>query len=219
MRVAAIDAHAPSLRSLEEDIKAIGAECVGAVADVSDPSALQGALAAVNSGCRGIDVLVSCAAIDPRENQLEIPRESAVRQFDINLLPLLQLVEALVPAMQRGQFGRVIAIGSVQESRPRSDNLVYAALKAAQTHAILNWARHSTGGCVTFNVVRPGAIETARNRDVLSDASYRGAVVKRIPLGRLGQPGDCAGIVAWLCTDSANYVNGTVIDVDGGMRL
>jgi NAD(P)-dependent dehydrogenase (short-subunit alcohol dehydrogenase family) len=220
MRIVALDVDPGSLRELELELASCASGAFfGRVVDVAQPSAVDDALGVLFDNGWTIDVLVPCAAVDPREDPLAIAHASAQRQFDTNFLPLLRLVEALVPGMRQRGFGRVVAIGSIQESRPRRDNLVYAALKAAQTHAVLHWARHSTTPGVTFNVVRPGAIETARNRDVLSDPAYRASILQRIPAGRLGRPEDCAATVAWLCTEAAGYLNGAVIDVDGGMRL
>ena len=219
MRIVALDKDSAALRTLANDLAGESVDVLPLDADVSEAEAIDAALATVAQRGWDIDVLVPCAAIDPREDPLGVSRSSAQRQFAVNLLATLQLVAGLVPGMQARRYGRVIAIGSVQEERPRRDNLLYAALKAAQTHAVRSWARDCAGGDVTFNVVRPGAIETRRNRDVLADPVYRQSVLDRIPLKRLGQPHDCAGIVAWLCTDAASYVNGAVIDVDGGMRL
>jgi hypothetical protein len=65
----------------------------------------------------------------------------------------------------------------------------------------------------------PGAIETERNRALLADAAYREAVLARVPLGRIGSPADCVGATLLLCSPDSSYLNGAVIDVDGGMRL
>lgn len=219
MRIVALDNHSAHLQTLARDLATERVEVLPIAADISDPEAIDDALAQAAQRGWGIDVLVPCAAVDPREDPLGISRSSAQHQFAVNMLATLHLVAALVPAMQSRQYGRVIAIGSVQEERPRPDNLLYAALKAAQTHAMRSWARDCASAGVTFNVVRPGAIETARNRDVLADPVYRQSVLDRIPLGRLGQPRDCSAVVAWLCTEAASYLNGAVIDVDGGMRL
>src|SRR2546423_5118962 len=145
MRIAALDADTGSLRKLGLELASCGSDAFfGRVVDVSQLSAVDAALTELSDNDWVIDVLVPCAAVDPREDPLAPAPASPQRHFDTNFLHLLRLVEALVPGMQERQFGRVVAIGSVQESRPRGDNLVYAALKAAQTHAMLHWAKHST---------------------------------------------------------------------------
>lgn len=219
IRILALDQDHGALSTSVNELRLAGATVDPLFTDLADASDLASVLAEIVKAGTEVDVLVPCAAIDPREDQLRVPLESAHRQFAVNMLATLQMVEAFVPGMQQRGWGRVVAIGSVQEERPRPDNLIYAALKAAQTHAMRNWARSAAGPNLTFNVVRPGAIETDRNRDVLADPAYRQAVLDRIPLGRLGRAADCSAVVAWLCGEQAAYVNGAVIDVDGGMRL
>lgn len=121
--------------------------------------------------------------------------------------------------MQAGGFGRVIAIGSVQEARANADCLYYAATKAAQTNMILNLARTTRAGDITFNVIQPGAIRTDRNRSILAQPGREEQALARIPLGRIGLPDDCAGLALLLCSPKGSYINGAEIAVDGGMRL
>lgn len=101
----------------------------------------------------------------------------------------------------------------------KADALVYVATKAAQTATMRTLAHHHAGSGVTFNTLRPGAIETARNAHRLADPAFRAAVTACIPAGRIGVTEDCAGIAVALCTDACAYVNGAEIPVDGGMGL
>lgn len=165
------------------------------------------------------DILILNAALQV-DQQLSALREADMaEQFAVNFVGALSLVRDFLPDMTRAGWGRVISIGSVQEERPVSRCLAYAASKAALTHAMLNLAKHQVTGPITFNVVRPGAIATRRNEAVLADSAYRSRVIDAIPGGRIGDPHDCSGVVAFLCSDAAAYINGAVIDVDGGMRL
>ena len=84
---------------------------------------------------------------------------------------------------------------------------------------ILNLARTTQAPDVTFNIVKPGAILTDRNRSVLAQPGRGQQVLARIPLGRLGRPEDCAGVALLLCSPEGSYLNGAEIAVDGGMRL
>ncbi len=116
-------------------------------------------------------------------------------------------------------FGRLIAIGSIQQVREHPEMLVYAASKAALESMVRNIARQVAGQGVTCNVLAPGAIATARNREALADAAYRNALLARIPAGRLGTPEDCAEVALFLTSNAARYVTGTTLFVDGGMHL
>ena len=107
----------------------------------------------------------------------------------------------------------------MQEERRNPKHFVYAATKTAQTNMILILAWQPTGGDVTFNVIRPGVIETDRNRHVLSNEVYLERHLALIPADRFGAPEDCAGLAVLLRSTEGSYINGAVIAVDGGRRL
>jgi NAD(P)-dependent dehydrogenase (short-subunit alcohol dehydrogenase family) len=218
-RVVALDRDAAGTERCVTRLRALGADVLPAVVDLADPDAIDTALQGIDVAAAAIDMLVLCASVEIREPWQAVSNAAMNLQWAVNLSATVQLVRALVPGMRERGFGRVVAVGSVQESRPREDCLVYAASKAAQTQMMLNWARHAAASGVTFNVLRPGAIETERNRALLANTAYRDAVVARVPLGRIGLPADCVGAAMLLCSPAATYLNGAVIDVDGGMRL
>ena len=218
-RVVVLDRDAAGTERFVARLRALGADVLPAVVDLADIGAINAALHEIAVAGTAIDMLLLCASVEIREPWQAVSDEAMNRQWAVNLSATVQLVRALVPGMRERGFGRVVAIGSVQESRPRDDCLVYAASKAAQTQMMLNWARHASAPGVTFNVLRPGAIETERNRALLADVAYRESVVARVPLRRLGSPADCVGAALLLCSPTGSYLNGAVIDVDGGMRL
>ena len=218
-RVVALDRDPTGTERCVARLRALGAEVLPAVVDLADTAAVDAALQEIAVAGTVIDMLVLCASVEIREPWQAVSDAAMNRQWAVNLSSTVHLVRALVPGMRERGFGRVIAIGSVQESRPRDDCLVYAASKTAQTQMMLNWARHAAASGVTFNVLRPGAIETERNRVLLADVAYRDAVVARVPLGRVGAPADCVGAAMLLCSPAGSYLNGAIIDVDGGMRL
>lgn len=196
-----------------------GWRCMASVADLADPSAPSALVQDVVAGIGQPDILVLNASIEIRETLLDLSTQAMAAQIAVNLTANLAMLQRLVPVMGDRGFGRVIAIGSVQEERPNAHHLFYAGTKAALTSMVLNLARTERLPDVTFNVVRPGAIMTDRNRAALADPAYAAAVLDRIPLGRLGEPADCAGVCALLCSEAGSYINGAVIAVDGGLRL
>ena len=165
------------------------------------------------------DILVLCASVELLETWDAVSEAAMAAQSAINLHATVRLLQAFLPGMLARGFGRVIAIGSVQEARPNSTHFYYAATKAAQTNMILGLARTTQAPGVTFNIVKPGAILTDRNRAVLAQPGREEQVLARIPLGRLGSPADCAGIALLLCSPEGSYINGAEIAVDGGLRL
>lgn len=113
----------------------------------------------------------------------------------------------------------MLTIGSVQQVRPHPEMLVYAASKSALANLVRGLARPWAAKGVTINNLAPGAIDTPRNARALSDASYRGIVLSKIPAGFVGDTADCAGLALLLCSDAGRYITGQDIYVDGGMGL
>ena len=143
------------------------------------------------------------------------------RHFALNVRgPLLQ-AQALGPCMKDG--GALLLIGSGLVGSPRADALVYAATKAAVRQAARSLATTFAPRRIRVNVVTPGATESRfHERGGMSDAdiaSYRDKVAKAVPLGRIGQPDDVAGVACFLLSSDAAYVTGAEYRVDGGMTM
>lgn len=187
--------------------------------DVGDARATEKLARDAEAALGGIDILVLNASIEFRQAWDAIDDASLARQLAVNMDGPYRLIRALVPPMAARGWGRVIALGSVQELRPHPQMLIYAATKAAQTNMMANLARQLGGRGVTCNVIAPGAIETGRNAAVLADPAYRAQVAARIPVGRIGEADDCVGAALLLCSDAGRYITGVRLPVDGGMQL
>ena len=185
-------------------------------ADFADPAAVARLARAVLAE-GPVDVLVSNVAVQVMEDWTAVGADAADLQWRVNFRAPLALAQALVPEMARRGWGRVVLVGSVQQVRPHPQMIVYAALKSAQENMVRNLARQVAGRGVTVNAVAPGVIETERTRAAFSDPSELAAVRAQIPMGRVGAPGDVSGLVAFLVSDSARYLTGQSILVDGGM--
>jgi NAD(P)-dependent dehydrogenase (short-subunit alcohol dehydrogenase family) len=201
------------------DWSARGWRVAGCVADLAAPSGVHELQRSVESTLGAVDILVLNASVEIIQPWREVTDEAMHRQSQVNLHATVGLIQAFLPAMSTRGWGRILAIGSVQEERPNARHLFYSATKAAQTSMILNLARNERAPGVTFNVLRPGAILTDRNRARLADPAFEASVVERIPSGRIGVPTDCAGAALLLCSEAGSYINGAVLAVDGGLRL
>ena len=166
-----------------------------------------------------VDILVLCASVQRRQSWQDSLSGSADIELAVNFDASRSLLAALAPEMALRGWGRILAIGSVQEIVPRSDMMIYAALKAAQSNMILALARELAPSGVTCNVLSPGAIETERNAAALADPDYRRSVLSTIPANRLGSPEDCTGPALMLCSDAGAYITGQRLVVDGGMTI
>lgn len=166
-----------------------------------------------------VDVLVLNASVQYRNAWQNITLEECYNQINCNFVSSMLLIQAAVPYMKEQKWGRIITIGSVQEAKPHPDMLVYSATKAAQTNMVKSLSLQLAKDGITVNNVAPGAIETDRNVEALSDAAYKQKVIDSIPVGFIGQPEDCAGIVSLLCSDDGAYITGQNIFVDGGKSV
>lgn len=216
---ARVGVNAPSHGAVLDRARSEAGAALGIAADLTRPDEAERLVEAVEEQLGGVDILVLNAALQERRPWAGFDRASIDRQWDLNLAVNYRLIQAFVPAMAERGFGRLIAIGSIQQLREHPEMLVYAASKAALESMVRNIARQVAGQGVTCNVLAPGAIATARNREALADAAYRDAVLARIPAGRLGTAEDCAEVALFLASDAARYVTGTTLFVDGGMHL
>jgi len=166
-----------------------------------------------------IDILVMNASLQIVKYWLAITREDFEQQANVNLRASLELLQEVVPGMTERKWGRILSIGSVQETVPHPDMLVYSSLKNAQTGMILSLARQLAPHGITANNLAPGVILTDRNKGRLADATYAEKILGSIPAGRFGEPQDCAGAALLLCSEAGRYITGQNLYVDGGMSL
>lgn len=211
------DAAAATTAAL--DLRASKLAASTLIADLAEVGAPPAMAAELKANGIEPDILVLCASVETLETWDAVSETAMAAQTQINLHATVRLLQAFLPGMLARGFGRVIAVGSVQEARPNPTHFYYAATKAAQTNMILNLARTLRAPDVTCNIIQPGAILTDRNRAVLAQPGREEQVLARIPLGRLGRADDCAGIALLLCSPEGSYINGAEIAVDGGMRL
>jgi len=194
-----------------------GAEAFGA--DLGDRDAVAALARDVIAAFGRIDILVLNASVEVREDWDKISDAAFDRQVAVNLDSTRALIAAFTPGMTERGWGRVLAIGSVQEVKEHPKMLIYAGLKAAQTNMMRNLARQLAQHGVTCNTLAPGVIETDRNAGVLADEGYREAVRSKVPSGAFGTPEDCTGAALLLCSDAGRYITGIHLLVDGGMHL
>lgn len=196
-----------------------GGRVVTVVADLSDMAAVEGLPGLVRSRLGAPEILVLNASVQARVPWREITSASAQRQLDVNFLASLRLIQLFEPEMTARNWGRILAIGSVQQHRPHPDMLAYAASKCAQFSVVRGLAPQLAPAGITVNNLSPGVILTDRNTEALSDTTYAAQLRRKIPLGRFGNTTDCAALALLLCSEAGSYITGQNFLVDGGLSL
>jgi len=168
----------------------------------------------------GVDVLVVCASVQKREAFTEISDYELERQRRINFDATVELLKAVVPGMQTRGWGRILTIGSINQTHPAPDLAIYAAMKSAQHNLSINLARQLAPHGVTVNNLSPGLIATARNAWRRVDASeWTKIQAESGPMGRAGTPDEMAGAALLLCSDAGSFITGADLQATGGAHL
>ena len=186
--------------------------------DIADYSKAKSAL-----GTEIIDILVNNAGWDRFQNFVETKPEEWETLFDINLRGPLNMHHLVVPQMLARGRGRVVNISSDAARVGSSGEPVYAACKGGIISFSKTLAREVARKGVTVNVVCPGPTDTPILRGFLGEGEsgqkVYDALVRAIPMKRVGEPDDIPGIVAFLASDDAGFITGQVISVSGGLTM
>lgn len=201
-------------------IVALSRRCPVIAADFVEPGAAARAVKEAEAALGHIDILVVCASIQVRQPLAAIGTTDIDRQVAINFSSTIELLQAAVPAMAQRGWGRVLSIGSVNETRPDPELAVYAALKTAQHNLIINLARQYADRGVLLNTIAPGLVATERNRWRRQDLDDWARIQHGInPMHRAAEPEEIVGAALLLCSDAASFITGANLEMTGGGHL
>ena len=212
--------YAGNARAAEETAAAcreLGVQAFAVQADVSDSAAAGAMVKAVIERFGRLDILVNNAGITRDKLALQMKNEDLDAVLDTNLKGAFYCMRAAYRPMMKQRYGRIVNLSSVVGLRGNPGQANYAASKAGLIGMSKSIAKELASRNVTVNLVAPGFIGTDMTA-VLPEAA-REALLKSIPMARLGQPEDVARAVAFFAAEDAGYITGQVLCVDGGMAV
>ena len=213
--LALCDVKAEWLDDTLAQARALGRRAEGYAMNVADGAAVGEAVARVAADFGRIDVLVNNAGITRDTLLIRMSEEDWDAVLDVNLKGAFLVTKAVVKHMMKQRSGAIVNIASVVGIMGNAGQANYTASKAGLIALTKTTAKELGSRNVRVNAVAPGFIRTAMT-DKLSEP-IREAMLKMVPLGRLGEPEDVAKAVAFLASDAAAYVNGQTLAVCGGM--
>ncbi len=190
---------------------------LGVVLDVSDAKGIAEQVKGLSDAQGAPDILVNNAGITQDNLLLRMSADDWESVLNVNLNPIFYLVKALIKGMSKKRWGRIISISSVVASTGNPGQVNYAAAKAGVEGFTRSIAREMAKRGITANVVAPGYINTDMTAELSDD--QKDMIMSSIPAGFIGEPKDIAQMVGFIASPAANYVNGQVLHVNGGMHM
>ena len=216
-KVAMADFNAEQGAKHAQELRAKGYDVTFFQVNVADRSSVDEMVAKVREAYGNIDILINNAGItrDAMLSKLSVDDFQAV--VAVNLTGVFHCTQAVLPSMIENGKGKIINTSSVSGVYGNVGQTNYAATKAGVVGLTKTWAKELGRKGINVNAVAPGFIETGMTAKV--PEKILDQMKQMVPLLRLGKPEDIANAYLFLASDESNYINGTVLHVDGGIMM
>jgi 3-oxoacyl-[acyl-carrier protein] reductase len=209
-----------------EACQAAGVSTFGLAVDVTDKGSIAAAVGRIADRWGQLDILVNNAGIFDDTPLTQLSEERWEQVIAVNYKSAFLCAQAVAPHMLAHRWGRIINIASMAAKVAFANEVAYCSSKSAILGLTRALAVELGPQGITVNAICPGPIDTdmlTKTYQALADqhgvtlAEWQAQILKTIPVGRYGQPADVAGLVAFLASDDASFINGQAINIDGGM--
>lgn len=201
-----------------KQIREAGVQAWPVQGDVAGVAEVERLFREATDAAGSIDALINNAGIEIRAPFGEVTEEDYDRVLNVNLKgPFFLSQQFAGHCKQQGRGGKIVNISSVHEDLPFPNFTSYCVSKGGLRMLMRNLAIELAPLGITVNNIAPGAIQTPINKGLQQRPDQLRALLANIPLGRLGEPGDVAGLAAFLCSADADYITGATLVIDGGL--
>jgi dehydrogenase/reductase SDR family member 4 len=219
-KVIIVSRNLESLQAVADEFAAEGISVKAIATNVGNETELQQLVEKIILSHQKIDILVNNAATNPVFGPIELTDQKAFDKImDVNVKGPFLLSTLVLPYMQQQGGGSIINISSVEGKKPSQGLGIYSVSKAALiqlTKAMaLEWGQYN----IRVNAICPGLIQTKFSEALWSNEKILRHALQQVPLNRIGQPEEMAGLILLLASESGSYLTGSIIDADGGYLI
>jgi 3-oxoacyl-[acyl-carrier protein] reductase len=211
------DKNPKSLSETAAQIGGSGRQVFTRAVDLTEMDGLKKAVAEAQGRGR-IDILVNNAGFDRPGTSAKISTEEFLEVLNIHVVVPFVLIQLLLPEMRKSGWGRIINVSSIYALIGSKAEVAYSTAKAGVIGLTKSVAREAGKDGVTVNAVLPGLTRTPTIETLMAD-KYRQPIIDNTTLGRMGEAGEIASVIAFLASDAASFITATPIPVSGGWGI
>jgi len=214
--VALVSRDAAKLGDVQSEIKTAGGAAEVFVADVSNEGQVDQLEKEVSAKLGKIQILINNAGINVRKTLTDFTLDEWQSVINTNLTSVFLMSRRFVPHMKGTGYGRILCMTSIMSHVSLPQRAAYSASKAAVLGLIRALALELATEGITVNGISPGPFATEMNLPIVNNPELNTQFVAQIPVGRWGKVEDIGSLASFLCSDSASFITGTDILIDGG---